>query len=208
MPRTMLNISGPTLGSARWAGDYMDRDHLVPGGAKLDATQFISALTGTRVVVGAAGAAAAAVAVPVAALANAIPVNTVLDFGGAKFARLTAAAAKGAVTLTTAPLVTALVSGDTATYAGTGKKNIPSGTLLGRTRAERDAGTPFGVPIDTDEEIFLLAFDITDADANDDCELYRYNSIVYENFLPDFAAASATIKAFIRSRYVASIGQV
>lgn len=208
MPRTMLGVTGPTLGSARWAGDYRDRDHLVPGGAKIDPAQFIGALTGTRVVVGAAGAAIGAVAVPVAALANALPNGTVLDFGGTKFAVLTAAAAKGAVTLTTRALVTALVSGDTATYTGTGKKNIPSGTLIGRTRAERDAGTPFGVPIDTDEEIYLTAFDIVDADAVDDVELYRYNSVVYENFLPDFAGASATIKAFIRSRYVCSVGQV
>lgn len=208
MPRTMLNQTGPTLGSPRWAGDYRDRDHLIPGGAVLDPAQFVGATTGTRVVVGPAGAAGGAVSVPVLALANAIPNGTTIDFGGAKFARLTAAAAKGAVTLTVAALPTALVSLDTGIYAGTGKKNIPSGTLIGRTRAERDAGTPFGVPIDTDEEIYLTAFDIVDADLVSDVELYRYNSVVYENFLPDFAGASATIKAFIRSRYVCSVGQV
>jgi hypothetical protein len=207
MPRTMLNTFGPTLGSARWAGDYLDRDHLVPGGATLDPAQFIGAQTGTRVIVGAAGAAINAVAVPVAALQNAIPAGITVSFGGLKFARLSAAAAKGAISLTTDPIPTALVSGDTGIYAGTGKKNIPSGTIIGRTRAERDAGTPFGVAIDTDEEIYLTAFDITDADAVSDVELYRYNSVVYENFLPDFAAASATIKAFIRNRYVCSVGQ-
>jgi hypothetical protein len=208
MPRTMLNQSGPNLGSPRWAGDYRDRDHLVPGGATIDPTQFIGAATGTRVVVGAAGAAIGATTVPVGALANAIPSGTVLDFGTTKFAVTTAAAAKGATSIATRALVTALVSGDTATYNGTGKKNIPSGTIIGRTRAERDAGTPFGAPADTDEEFFLVAFDITDADVVSDVELYRYNSVVYENFLPDFAGASATVKAFLRSRYVCSVGQV
>src|SRR3954469_8996762 len=112
MPRTMLNQTGPTLGSPRWAGDYRDRDHLVPGGATIDPAQFIGALTGTRVVVGAAGAIAGATTVPVGALANALPIGTVLDFGGSKFAVLTAAAAKGATSITTRALVTALVSGD------------------------------------------------------------------------------------------------
>jgi hypothetical protein len=206
MPRSMLSTVGPTIGTARWMGDYGSRDNLIPGGAKVDATQFKSD-DAVTVVVGAAGAAIAAVSVPVAALAAPIPSGTVLYFGGAKVAQLTAAAAKGAVTLTVAPLPAALVNADTATYLGIGPKYIPSGTIVGRTYAERDALTPFGVPADTDDEFFLVAFDVSDAAKVDDIELYRPNNIVYENFLPaDFAAASATIKGKIRTLYRTTIG--
>lgn len=206
MPRSMVTIGGPTIGTARWAGDYLGRDNLIPGGAKIDAAQFKSD-DAVTVVVGVAGAAIAAVAVPVAALANPIPTGTVLYFGGAKVAQLSAAAAKGAVTLAVNALPAALVSGDTATYLGVGPKYIPSGTTVGRTLAERDAMTPFGVPADADDEVFLIAFDVTDANRNDDIELYRNNNLVYENFLPaDFAALSATLKGKLRTSYRCSIG--
>ena len=74
--------------------------------------------------VGVAGAAQGATSVPVAALSGPIPSGTVLDFGGAKFARLTANAAAGATSLTVTALVTALVSGDAATYQGGAKELI------------------------------------------------------------------------------------
>lgn len=131
MPRTMLTSTGPTLGSPRWAGDYLDRDHLVPGGARLDAAQFAA------------------------------------DANGVKY--------------------------------------VQSGTIIGRSIAERDAGTGFGPAADTDDEIFLVAFDISDAAKVEDVELYRQNSVVYENFLPAFAAASAAVKAALRDRYVCTI---
>jgi hypothetical protein len=204
MPRSMLNTSGPVLGSPRWAGDYRDRDHLVPGGARIDQSKFTNA-TGITVTL-TANAAAAAVALVVAALSGPIPAGTLLDFGSNKFARTTADALAGAVGLTVAAIPTAMVIGDTTTWSRAGLKRYPAGTILGRTRAERDAGTGFDLAADTDEEIYLAAFDF-DVDIGD-VELYRYNSVVYENFLPTFAAASATIKAFLRDKYVCSIGQV
>lgn len=105
-----------------WANVPSSYASLTPGNAPVTA------------VVGAAGAALGATSVPVAALTSAIPSGTVIDFGGAKFARLTAIAAAGATALTVTALVTALVSGDTATYAGTtgsGKKRLPAGTAVG-----------------------------------------------------------------------------
>lgn len=208
MPRTLIHINSPTLGQPRWAGDYRDRDHLIPGGAKIDASQFRFA-SAVVVVVGAAGAAANAVAVPVDALLGPIPDNTLLDFGGKKFARLSAAAAAGAVSLDVDALATALVDNDTAVYNGLDpQKVIPSGTIIGRTIAERDAGTGFGPAADADDEIYIAAFDITDADEVDDVELYRPNSVVYENFLPGWASASVAVKAAVRDKYVCSIGQV
>lgn len=206
MPRDMI-VNAVTKGSPQWAGDFGSRDHLVPGPYKLDASQFTK-IGDVKVVVGAAGAAAAATSVPVAALTEAIPSGALLDFGTNKFARLTAAAAAGAVTLTVAAIPTALVSGDTAYYdVGGIRKFVQSGTLLGRTIAERDAGTGYGPFADTDpeSESFLLFFDVIDADANNDCELYRPNSQVYETYLPNFASLSATAKAMIRTRYLSTI---
>src|SRR6185295_10447665 len=102
-----------------WIGDLLDREHLIPGGAKLDAAQFFGDRA-VKVVVGAAGALAAATTVPVAALSAAIPNGTVLNFGTNKFATLNAAAAAGATSLTTLAIPTALVSTDTAYYVPPG----------------------------------------------------------------------------------------
>jgi hypothetical protein len=66
------------------------------------------------ITVSAAGAAVGAVTVPVAALTGPLTSGTVLDFGGVKSARLTAAAATGATSLTVSALTTALVANDFA----------------------------------------------------------------------------------------------
>lgn len=201
-------MAGITTSAARqsvgraWIGDFLDREHLIPGGAKLDATQFTGEQS-VRAVVGVAGAAQGATSVPVAALSGAIPSGTTLDFGGAKFARTTANAAAGATSLTVAALPTALVSGDAATYTPAGSlRTIPSGTVLGRTYAERDANTPFGPAADADDEVYLLVFDVPDALTNNDATLYRPGSIVKENLLGTFAALSTTLKAKVRATYV------
>lgn len=201
MARDMV-VKGPTLGTPQWAGDFMSRDHLLPAPGKLDPTLFVGK-TGTAVTL-TANAAAAAVAIVFTALTAAIPSGTVLDFGTTKYARTTAAAAIGATTVAVAALPTALVIGDTATVS-TGTPNfVASGTLVGRTIAERDAGTGYGPFADTDpaSETYLVAFDITDVLSTGDVELYRPGSTVYETYLPGFAALSATAKAMVRSRYL------
>lgn len=194
-----------TLTAPRWAGDFFTPDRLLPGGARLDPVQF-NAQDAVKPVVGVAGAAIGATSVPVAALTGPIPSGTVLDFGTTKFAVLTAAAAAGATSLTVRALVTALVSGDTATYPGTQLVTVVSGTLVGRTYAERDANTPFGVAADADDEFYLVAFDVTDVVNNPDCELYRHGGVVKETFLPVFSALSATQKSKIRTLYECTIG--
>lgn len=201
----MLTSGGPTLASPRWAGDYFDRNALIPGGAKVDPTQFL-AEDATTAVVDTAGAAANATTIPLkAALAAAIPSGTALYFGASKkLALTTAAAAAGATSLTVQALPTALVDGDTATYAGagTGQKLIKSGTLLGRTITERDAHTGFGPWASGDDEVFLLAFDVTDFSNNADCELYRHNRIVKENKLPGWSSLwTSGMKTALRSAY-------
>jgi hypothetical protein len=200
MPRDMTSY-GPVKSSPVWTNDFLDRDHLIPGGAKVDSTAFFAA-DSVPVVVGAAGAAAGAVAVPVAALSGAIPSGTVLDFGAAKFAVLTAAAAAGAVTLTVRALPTALVSGDTARYAGIKPRALQGGTVIGRTIAERDASTPYGPAAAADDEVYIVAFDVSDITRINDVEIVRPNTVIKENFLPGFAALAAGVVTKLRDKYV------
>lgn len=194
------------LSSARWAGDYFNREHMIPGGARINAALFTDT-DAVSVVVGAAGAAGAATSVPVAALSGPIPSGTTLYFGTNKFATLTAAAAAAAVTLTVAAIPTALVSGDTATYAGVGTTiTVPSGTVIGRTIAERDAGTAFGPAAAADDEVYLVCFDVLDAVTNPDVELYRPGSVVKETFVPGWAGLAAAVKALVRAAYICTVG--
>lgn len=206
-------MAGITFGtnqitSPRWAQDCLDEEHLLPG-IQLDAAQF-NKTDAVVVTVGSAGAAVDATTVPVDALSGALPNGTLLDFGGKKFARLTAAAAAGATSLTVAALATALVDNDTATYAGsaTTKKTVYSGTLVGRTFTERTAGTPFGPAASTDDEIFLTAFDVYDLDTDNTASPVRGRTAIYENFLPNYTtiAANTALLAKLRALYDTMIG--
>lgn len=189
----------------RWAGEGFGHYCLLPGGAKVNPALFF-AEDSVNVVVGAAGAAANATSVPVDALSGPVPSGTTLHFGSKKFATLTANAAAGATAITVEALPTALVDNDAAMYVGTKEISIPSGTLLGRTYTERDAGDPYGPAADADDEFYLLAFDVTDANEVDDVELYRHGGVVKENFLPLFTTLSATQKGKIRTLYETTVG--
>lgn len=201
-----VDVRTNLLTPPRWAGDNFSKELLLPAGGKVDPVQFF-AEDSVAVVVGAAGAAANATSVPVAALSGPIPNGTTIRLGVKKFVTLTVAALLGDVTLTVEALATALVSGDAGLYPGI-KANIsiPSGTLLGRTYAERDAKTSFGPAADTDDEFYLLAFGILDANLNNDATLYRHNGLVKENYLPAFTTLSATQQAKIRTLYQTTIG--
>lgn len=207
MARVEFSNWAPTL-QAAWQGDFCDREHLRPGGARLDAAQFND--VGAVVVTAPAGAAAGATSIVVSALSGAIPAGTVLDFTGTgEITRTTALAAAGATSIAVEALDAAVEAGDTAVYAGTSRlKTVVSGTVVGRTFAERDAHTGYGPAADADDEIFLLAFDVTDALTNPDCELYEWGSRVKENFVPGFAGLSATVKAFLRTKYRCTIGAI
>lgn len=185
----------------KWNGDFFSQDTVMPVPVKLDAAQF-NAVDAVKVVVGAAGALANATEVPVDSLPGDIPAGTVLDFGAKKFARLTVAAAKDATTLTVSALATALVDDDTATYSGVGHKSLPSGTLIGRTYAERDAGTPWGpADVAADDEIFLIVRDNSDLTKDATNELYRHGQVVKENYLPGWAGYTNAQKVKVRALY-------
>lgn len=196
--------TGNVRSAPLWAGDFGGREHILPVPAKLDPTQFQD---GAGIQVVASGAAAqGATSIPVNALALAtlastvviaqgnvlIPNGTVLDFGGAKFARLTADALNGATALTVSALVTALAGGETADYQKFGTEEVPSGTPVGRTYAQRDAGGLF-LPADpaNHDEIYLTCFEVRDARFNNDIELYRPGGLVKENYLPNYATVLA-----------------
>lgn len=203
MPRSMVTRGGPSFSAPRWAGDYMGRDNLLPYGAKLVAAAFP---TDDDVVVTANGAAAVGdETMAVTALTGKLPFGTRLVFSGGAAAILTAEAEAGAVQLSIRPLVAGIADTETANYDGGGTRFVPSGTVVGRTLVERDAGTGFGPAADADDEIYLLAFDVADADEIDDAELYRPNNTVYENFLPNFAGLSAAVKAAVRAQYNCTI---
>lgn len=103
-------------GAPGFIADLKTREHVLPGGAKLDAAQFISA-DAIAATVGAAGAAAGATSIPVAALLGAIPQDTVLNFG-ARAAVVVVVGAAGAIADATTVPVDALTG------------PLPDGTLL------------------------------------------------------------------------------
>lgn len=194
------------LTAAAWAGDYLNREHMIPGGAKLDPAQF-NDTDAVVVTVGAAGAIATATSVPVDALSGPIPSGTTLHFGTNKFATLSAAAAAEDTDLTVLAIPTALVDNDTATYEGVGASvTVVSGTIVGRTIAERDAGTAYGPAGASDDEVYIVCFDKYDVSIDPDIELYRPNSIVKETFLPGWAGIASGVKTKVRAAYVCTVG--
>jgi hypothetical protein len=130
----MANLTNmnTTLTTPAWAGDYLNREHVVPGGAKVDAAAF--------------------------------------------------------------------------TADASGKKFIQSGTVIGRTYAERLAGTAFGPALATDDEVLIVAHDVRDASGNTDVDIYRPGGVVKENFLPNFGTLAAGVLSKIRSLYQTTIG--
>jgi hypothetical protein len=192
-----ITTTDNTLTSPRWAGETSE--HLLPGGAKLLASAFARE---DAVVVTLDGSAdVGATSLTVDALSGAIPSGTLLHFGSGEFARLTAAAAADDTDLTVEAIPVALEDGDSATYAGTETYAVRSGTLVGRTFAERAAGTAFGPHAENDDEVYLVFYDVLDVTVNNDVELYRNDCIVKENLLPDFANWSAVDLAALRANY-------
>lgn len=199
-----ISFGATSQTTPEWMADFGSRDHLVPGGIRLNPAAFFDVDPVTVTV--AAAAVAGATSITVNALSGPIAAGTVLDFGGDEFARVNTAAAAGATTLAVDPLPQALEGGETATVPGTAAGPVPSGTPIGRTFAERDAGAAFGPGADTDDEFFLLAFDVTDVAVNAYGVAYRPGSVVKENYLPGWADMSAALRAKIRDVYVTQTG--
>ncbi len=206
-------------GAPSFIADLLTREHVLAGGAKINAAAFNSA-DAVVVVVGAAGAAANASTVPVDALPAALPDGAVLRFGAAnskKFAVLNGAVLAGAASLTTQPIPTALVDNDTAYYDAPGAaKRIVAGTLVGCTFAELEAapvvtsGVPAGLlwgpAADADDIVYFSVYDIEDAQVKNDVDLLRHGTAIFVNHIPNWATLSATLKGKVRAAYEVAVG--
>lgn len=187
----MQNNFTPTVGTPRWAADFLEQEiSVVHFPAKVDPTQFIDK-DAVLVTVSGVNAQNATTLNLSGALVftggyTKISAGTVLYFGGQKVAQLTADYT-GGTTMTVAALPTAFAGGETGWFKPAGSRvSIPSGTLMGRTYAMRDAGTNFRPALVTDDEIYLNLYDIMDASITNNVELYRNNQHVKENYLPGY----------------------
>lgn len=188
-----------------WAAEQLTPEKLMPGGARLVASAFnrqdrVSFVTGA----GAVTTGSARTVTFTAPLSGPIPSGTVLGLGGGKFLSLPTGAAKGAEQITDGVVTgVALAGGETGVYAGVGVRVIPSGILVGRTFVERGNGVGYGLPdvATPDDELFLTAGVVIDADINPDVTLVRHNTLIYENKLPNWASLGAPTQAAIRARY-------
>lgn len=156
-----------------------------------------------------ADAAAAATSLTVEALPEGIDDAATATFpGGTKQARLTAAAAAGATSLTVDELQFAVADDEQATYGGSGtlKRRVKGGTFVGRTYTERESNVAFGPAASGDEEVFLVAFDAPDLDADPTATAVKPGVTIKENFLPFYGTMSAAVKALLRAAYVTQKG--
>ncbi len=193
---------GSEIVQPNWMAEALMPDKLLPGGAKVVAAQFPreDAVTVT-LTAGAVTAGTNKTLTAATALTGAIPAGMILDFGQGEYATLTVGATKGATSITGVNLAADLEGAEVATYAGTGARRIEAGTLLGRTFAERDAGTGFGPYATSDDEVYLLAFQINNADIDNDAALVRPQTLIKENWLPGWATYSNDARAALRKVY-------
>lgn len=83
-----------------------------------------------------------------------------------------------------------------------GYYELPAGTLVGRTYAERDAGAKWGLAdVATDEEIYLTADPVYNSRLSLDLAFVKPGTSIKENKLPGWASMTAPQKAKIRSLY-------
>jgi hypothetical protein len=188
-----------------FAAEELSPETLIPGGARLDAAQFNAEDAQTiTLVAGAVTAGSNKTLTLTAPLSFDIPAGTILDFGSGEFCTLNNGAKKGATTITGVTVAADLEGSESVVFKGVlPRKPIRAGILVGRTYAERDAGTAYG-PADVatpDDEIFLVAFGVTDAAISSDVTLLRHGTLIYEDKLPDWASLASNVKAAIRSRY-------
>jgi hypothetical protein len=64
----------------------------------------------------------------------------------------------------------------------------------------------WGPAADDDDVVKILAYDVPDADVNNDCELLRRGTGIKVNFLPGWTDLSAAVKAKVRATYEVTVG--
>jgi hypothetical protein len=209
-------ISGNQRTNPRWLADFNARERTAIFPAKLDKTLFANyygvtiALTASA----AAGATTIAVAallppqpsvVPISAAGSLIiRANSIIDFGGAKFARVTSDVFLGATSIPVSALPTALAGTEVAQWSRYGTIFIPSGLLVGRMFTSRDSGTGLFTPsVGTEDEMYLTLNDVIDLEKDNNVELLRPNAGVNVkiNYLPGYATLAGAVVTAINARY-------
>lgn len=120
-----------------------------------------------------------------------------------------------AMTLATPTFVAEPISGhlvaggvklDAAAFTadGDGRKMVKAGTPVGRTYVEAAASAAYGPAADTDDEVFLVAFDVYDANEDNDATLLKGNVVIFENYLP--VTPSAAVLGKVRAKYICKQG--
>lgn len=161
-------------------------------GRKIDWDAVGEGYRSTAFTVKANGAAAqGATSITVDALPGALKAGTILRFGTAEFAYLTADAAAAATSLTVEALVNGIEDNDEAIYAGTGDKSVPAGTIM----AELSSGKliPRASVTASETSTCILATTAAENDGIGNGNLAYgciVGGVIYENLLPDYTHAS------------------
>ncbi len=199
-----------------FVGDFLNREHVLPGGVKLNASTFTGS-DDIRVEVTAA-VAANATTVPVVALSRDIPTDTTVMFGApadGKFARLSEESPTGDNSLVTYPVPKDLAVGDVGYYSPPGTtKRIPAGTpvKISNTVLESSAASGAlwssagnGIAAGTNDIVRILAYDVQDVEDNNDGDLLRKGTLLRVNHMY-WDTLDATVKAKTRVDYDVTVG--
>ncbi len=199
-----------------FVGDFLSREHVLPGGVKLNASTFTGA-DDIRIQTTAA-VAVGATEVPVVALKDEIPSETVIAFGAAadgKFVRLSTTSPDGDTSMTTYPVSKALTSGDVGYYSPPGtKKRIVAGTPVYMSTSDHEnkaatgaywSSAANGKSVATTDVVRIIAYDVLDVDENNDGDLLRKGTLLHVNHMY-WDTLDSTVKAKIRIDYDVTVG--
>ena len=186
-----------------WVVDELSAHSLLPAGTQADISQFNYADAQLLTLVAGIVAAGGGVTLTLTeALKYDILAGQILDFGEGELFTLEQRAKRGDTTLV-GTLAAAVEGGETYTYPGSsGRTVVRSGEFVGRTFAERTAGTGFGIADATnDDELYLVAFQNEYAEQDAGITLLRHTCVIYENKLPGWDGYNATTQAKLRELY-------
>lgn len=196
-----------------WAAEALGHKTLIPGGARLDTTTFAGLVEQTVTIDDGAGYSADDTDLTIDAFTGTkIKPGDFLEYAAnpGTFTRAASLLLPGGTALVVDPLPAALADNDVLNLVAD-PKVIQAGYVVGRTFAERDADTPFHKALDTDEEFYLIAFDVIPQFGDEiedeyDVTLVRHQTLIRENMLPSFAVESATVQAALQAAYQMTVG--
>lgn len=153
---------------------------------------------GSYTITAAANAAQAATSVTVAALPTNLPKGAMLNFGGGKYAVLSAKADKGATSIAVEALPVAIVNTNTAKYGGTGK-TIPALTPM--VELTSGAIVPYAERPGSEKACGLLATDATEGNPINSLSGFGLiiGGAIYENLVPTASGTPKVLASGIKT---------